>query len=309
MTSVPRSIARLLLLLLAALLISALLAPPIFYACEALAATGYAPFLVGMPFYRVFGRILQISAILAFIPTILQLKVRRLSDVGILRNSSPWRDIFAGLGIVVVIMAILGACLIGFDVYRLRESMDWAKFGRVILTAIFVSGLEEVIFRGILFGLLLRVLQTLPSAVISSVLFAAVHFLKPAKVGPAADEVTWTSGFSQILGVFGGGIDGRFVLGGMVTLFIAGMILAYATRKTRSLCLPFGIHAGWILAQQGLDIIARYRVRPPDDLWPLIGPAQVSGMVPIGWLPVAALAVTALCVWIYASFGRRSPLC
>lgn len=305
MTTVPKSLAQLVLLLLLALLITALLAPPVFYGCEALAASGWAPFLVGMPFYRVFGRILQITVVLAFVPTILRLKVRRLADVGIYRNPCPMRDMLAGMGIVIAVMAIFAAFLIGWDVFRLRESMDWAKFGRVILTAVFVSGFEEIIFRGILFGLLLRVLQTLPSAVISSFIFAAVHFLKPAKSGPLADEVTWTSGFAQVLGVFGGGIDGRFIFGGMATLFVAGLLLAYAARKTRSLWLPFGIHAGWILAQQGLDIAARYRVRPPDAFWPWIGPAQISGMVPIGWLPLIALAVTSLGVWIYASFCRR----
>jgi len=91
----------------------------------------------------------------------------------------------------------------------------------------------------------------------------------------------------------------------MATLFAAGMLLAWAAVRTRSLWLPIGLHAGWILGQQGLNWLAKYRVKPPEEFLPWIGPSLVSGVVPTGLLPLAAFAVTAAATAAYLAFARR----
>jgi membrane protease YdiL (CAAX protease family) len=99
------------------------------------------------------------------------------------------------------------------------------------------------------------------------------------------------------------------LLSGFVSLFVAGMILAAATFRTRSLWLAIGLHAGWIFCQQVLQWLARYRVKPPDELMPWVGPNVVSGAVPTGLLPLGALLLTGAGLWYYlrnASGASRS---
>ena len=51
------------------------------------------------------------------------------------------------------------------------------------------------------------------------------------------------------------------VLAGFTTLFLIGLILADARLQTRSLWLPIGLHAGWILASGAFNKIAHREIR------------------------------------------------
>ena len=77
--------------------------------------------------------------------------------------------------------------------------------------------------------------------------------------------------------------------------------------STRSLWLPVGLHAGWVLGQQLINLVGKYRVKPPDAFLPWVGPNVVSGMVPTGIAPAAALLVTGALVWWYLARVARPP--
>jgi len=95
------------------------------------------------------------------------------------------------------------------------------------------------------------------------------------------------------------------VLGwGMLSLLLAGLILAVATLRTRSLFLAIGLHAGWIIGQQGLQWAAKFRIKPPEALLPWIGPNVVSGAVPTGLVPSAMLLLTMALAFYYLSRAR-----
>jgi membrane protease YdiL (CAAX protease family) len=76
-------------------------------------------------------------------------------------------------------------------------------------------------------------------------------------------------------------------------------LLAAVTLRTRSLWLAMGLHAGWILGQQGFLTVARFRVKPEDAMLPWVGPNLVSGAVPTGVIPVAVLVFSAAIVWLW----------
>jgi hypothetical protein len=75
------------------------------------------------------------------------------------------------------------------------------------------------------------------------------------------------------------------------------LLLAAVTLKTQSLWPAIGLHAGWILAQQGFLAVVRFRVKPEDAMLPWIGPNLVSGAVPTGIIPVAVLLITFGMLW------------
>ena len=114
------------------------------------------------------------------------------------------------------------------------------------------------------------------AALLSAGIFSIVHFLK------APDQTTtsvgWTSGFVSLAHSFDQFAEPMLVLAGFTTLFLIGMILAYARLQTRSLWLPIGLHAGWIFANGAFNKIAH---REMVDL-PWLGKSLLIGIVPLG---------------------------
>jgi len=91
---------------------------------------------------------------------------------------------------------------------------------------------------------------------------------------------------------------------GALSLFVLGLTFSMATLRTRSLWLAIGLHAGCIFGQQALNVVAKYRIKPPDAWMPWVGPNVVHGMVPTGLVPLAALLAMGGLVWWYL---RREP--
>ena len=130
----------------------------------------------------------------------------------------------AGWGLGTLLQLFIFAAL-GIAGWLTVERADWqpVDFGVSIVSCIIISFNEELSFRGYI---LQRLAQAwgLPAAVIvSSLIFAMVHVLNP-NVQPLA----------------------------MVSLFVAGLLLACAYLVSRSLWLPIGLHIGWNLAEMHL---------------------------------------------------------
>jgi membrane protease YdiL (CAAX protease family) len=80
------------------------------------------------------------------------------------------------------------------------------------------------------------------------------------------------------------------LLGGFATLLLAGLILGYARARTRSLWMPIGLHAGWIVGEKGLMAVTRRSVE-----WPWLGPDIPNTLV--GLAPLLTLLITWGIVW------------
>jgi predicted MFS family arabinose efflux permease len=89
-----------------------------------------------------------------------------------------------------------------------------------------------------------------------------------------------------------------------VSLVLAGILLAVATIHTRSLFLAIGLHAGWILGQQGIQILGKFGIKPSDRLLPWVGENVVSGAVPTGLLPLVVLGITGVLIFWFLRYAR-----
>lgn len=279
---------KILLYLVVVVLLGAILSPPIYWMLHQ---------TVDFPFYRYLSRVTQVTAFVLLGPLLFWLGIRSTREFGLESNRQGARDALTGLALALVPGALLACVYLILEVYRIKQDLVLFLLLRIALTAGFVAVVEEFLFRGVFLGLAVKAFGRWPAAIGVSLAFAGVHFLRPARQEDAVVE--WWSGLAQIVGFAAAVPPPWLLLSGFVSLLVAGLILALATLRTRSLWLAIGLHGGWIFCQQALQWLARYRVKPPDALWPWIGPNVVSGAVPTGLLPLSALLLTGFGLWYY----------
>lgn len=293
MRAVLNPLGKILLYLAVVVLLAAILSPPIY---------GMLHGMLDFPFYRYFSRTAQVTAIILLVPLLFWLHIRRVSEFGIEKNPRRVRDALTGFGLGLIPVLLLGAGYLFCHVYRINPDLDGVKILRIAGTALVVAAVEEFLFRGVALGLAARAFGRWTAAVAVSVIFATVHFLKPAK---QVDEVVrWWTGFAQIPRVLEAAPRPDILVFGFASLFVAGMILALAAFRTRSLWLPIGIHAGWVLGQQGFQWLAKPRDKTFASFLPWTGPNVVSGAVPTGLAPLIVLLLTGAAVWLYLRYAR-----
>lgn len=296
-------ILRLLAYFAGVVLIACLLAPPLYWAGTALAEKGILHFLDGFPFHRYFSRSVQLAALFMLWPAFRWIGIRRFQELGIERNPLRWRDLAMGLGMALIPVLALAAGYLFFGVYSLKKDFAIGGAIRILGTAGAVAVLEEFLFRGVLLGLFLRSMRPAAAILLSSAVFALVHFMRVAKDG-SETVVTWWSGFAQLPQMFSSAPPWPLLGWGIFSLLLAGILLGMAAIRTRSLFLPIGIHAGWIIGQQGLQWAAKFRIKPPDALLPWVGQNVVSGAVPTGLIPTGILLLTTGLVIYYLRHDR-----
>ncbi len=296
---------KIFLYLLVALGLGALVAPPIFWAGQAMASSGLSDWLAGFPFHRVLSRCMQVSMIVLLWPTLRWIGLRRRSELNLQRNPLAATDAIAGLVLSAGVVAVLAVIYVVCGLFVLRPDAEWTGLGRIIPTAVAVSLVEEAIFRGVILGICLWTLPRIGAIALTSFLFAVVHFLKPAKSAFAPDAVRWWSGLAEATTFAPDLPESSLLLFGLGSLFVAGWILGKAAVRTRSLWLPIGLHAGWVLAQQTSNLFLRPAPADATSMLPWVGPNVVSGAVPTGLLPLAALILTAFLIDLYLRYVFR----
>ncbi len=287
---------KILIYLLAVLAAAVLLSPPIYWVCQLGIEQGWLEMLRGFPFHRYFSRTLQVAALLLAIPLFFSLRLRGWSDLGLEGDAARFRHLGQGLLCGLLPIAALAVGYFAFGIYGWKADPELSKLGRIALTAAAVGVFEELFFRGLLLGLAVRSLGAFAGMLLTSIIFAGVHFLRPAKAGTSG-AVTWWSGWEQLQALWSN-IPPWPLLGfGLATLCIAGWNLALVTRQTRSLWPAIGLHAGWVFGQQSLLALAKFQVRPPEALLPHVGPNLVSGAVPTGWIPALVVLLSGWWLW------------
>jgi membrane protease YdiL (CAAX protease family) len=289
--------ARLLAYFVATILFGVLAAPVLFWAAQSLAAHGIFPALATFDFESFFHRALMLGALLFLWPFLRWLRIKSLHDLGLARNPRWLRDLAVGFLISALPVLCCEIFLVERGVYSMRAISFWSALGGVILTATVVPLLEESLFRGLFLGVLLRGLRPVLAAALSAAIFAIVHFLK------APDETTisvqWNSGFVSLAHSFDQFREPMLVLSGFTTLFVIGVVLAHARLRTRSLWLPIGLHAGWILASGLFGKLARREILA----LPWLGKSLLIGLVP---LSVCLASWLLLRVWLKYGDPRES---
>ena len=277
--------------------LGATVAPWLFWGGRWLAAHGGPAFLGELDFQRCFHRGFLVAALALLWPAVRWLRIGSVAALGLEPNPHWRRDLLVGTLLPVLLLWLYGAGLLHLDFYRLKDPLPWARLPPAFATAAAVAVIEECLFRGVILGLVARTAPA-PAAVVSvSALFSILHFLKPREGILTAEEIGPWSGFALLPHAFHQFAEPGLVLAGFTTLFVVGVILAVATRGTRSLWFAIGLHAGLILGTRTFSILARRRaVRPP---W--IGDDLKIGLVPL-------LVLLILLAVVVAYVRRRSPV-
>jgi hypothetical protein len=155
------------------------------------------------------------------------------------------------------------------------------------VSATVVAFLEELIFRGALFGILRKTFAWPVALAASSAVYASVHFLQQA---PAPPPIDWLSGIRLLPELFRGPQDGLGLVPAFFTLLLAGAILALAYQRTGTLFLSIGLHAGWIFWLSAYRLLTQERPGAPRTIWG-------SDKLIDGWLPFFILGTVLAGLW------------
>lgn len=271
-------------------ILGALLAPPLFWGAQWLVGHGIFPALAKVDFESFFHRALLIAALVLLWPLLQTSNVRTRRDLALEPNRGWFRDLLGGFALAAIPLLCFGAIVIGIHIYSLRNIVKFAGIAQVIGATLAVPVIEEIFFRGLVLGILLRSGRVYWSMFLSSAFFAIVHFLKAPDRTSAV--VTWSSGFNSVAHSLAQFADPVMVAAAFTTLFLLGWILADARVRTRSLWLPAGLHAGWIFTAGVFNKIARRELLA----LPWLGKNLLVGLVPLA---------VALVTWLLLIYWKK----
>ena len=234
-------------------------------------------------FQRYFNRAVLVAAVLGLWPLLRALKMRR-SDFGLRSDRYAWQHLVLGFLLASGLLLQLGLGLATADLFRAKSNFDLAgALQQAAITAAGVAILEEVLFRGVLTGLLMRSLSAWKALVAIAVLFASLHFLKPPHdLDIARESVEMGTGFWLVGVIFATFGDAAMLVAEFATLLMVGLLLGYARLRTGALWLPIGLHAGWVFGVFAFRGV--FRARPfvkEGDYLPWIGENLKTGLLPL----------------------------
>lgn len=300
----PASGGRLLLwivgLFATSLLFGALLAGPVFNLVLWLGRNFQSlENLRDVEFERVASRCVLLVLLLSFVPVVKRAGMRDGRAIGFLPARTWWKLTGWGLliGSAATAVIFFGGWALG--AYGIREVLERGAIEKSLLYfigALLVGCIEEGLFRGLLFGALRRSAGFWGGAVISSVIYSAVHFAKPRPVVGAVYG-HWYSGLDLIPQLFNTVDLGPHFFPLALTLFFLGMVLCAFYQHTGSLYFSIGLHAGLVWLMR----IGGYFLERNEARWPwLFGDGDV---VSKSYIALFALGVL-LAVSLWLARGR-----
>jgi membrane protease YdiL (CAAX protease family) len=260
-----RPIRSLLIFTVVVFLGGALLAPWLFWLVQSVAPNSH---LAHNPFHRYVNRALLAFALIGIWPLVRSLGAKSWRDVGIVK--------FTGQGRLLLNGALLGfgslacAAVIGLVAHgrqfdsEITAARLAGKLAGALGTAIIVAVLEELLFRGAIFGALRKVMDWRGALVISAMVYAIVHFMQSADIqGPIA----WYSGLAVLPRMLAGFGDLSVVIPGFFNLTLAGIMLGLAYQRTGNLYFSIGLHAGWIFWLKFYGTVTKSVTGANEWLW------------------------------------------
>lgn len=257
---------------------------------------------------RYYNRMLMLTAIILLYPFIRTLKddsrgidIKSPLSVRLNPRLSGWKDMLVGfvyamgyMGIFFIVVRQLGWITIDLDASPGKALI------KAITPAVIVSLIEEWLFRGVLFALLLRSLSVRGTIIGLSFFFALVHFLKPYHGSPEImDGGSADAGFRLLAQIGERFLHPEDFIGIFMTLFIVGVILAYARHKTGYLWMPIGLHAGWVFTLKIYGALTNNTGTAHPVLY--------GNDIREGLVPLLFVCLTGAAVWLYLK-PRKSLL-
>lgn len=304
---------------LSALLLAAVIVPWVYQAGVWLAGLAAAKDLSGplewlgaacgrAKFGRFFSRSLMFSAVV-FLPVLFR-RIRAIraghDETGVPMTRVPWKSALLQIAVGCLIAGgmlwALGMILEGLGVYGpAKHAPGIGSFLRKVLVfAVIAPLVEESMFRGVLLGLWLKFARPLAACVGTSLVFAFVHFLDPPSGSIIANPASPLAGFELLGKILLHFTEPRFFATDFASLFGIGMILAWARVRTGALWFSIGLHAGWIVAFKGFNLLySSVRAHP-------LHPWGVGDTLRSGLLPLLTLGLTAvICHFVLRRFETR----
>lgn len=202
-------------------------------------------------------------------------------------------------GVVSLVMHVV--CSVWFGARALDfDGFTWyglaRKMVRGLCGAAAIGIIEEFFFRGLLFGALAKRFSVKRAVIISSAVYACMHFFRPKDIS-IADETAFWSGFAVLGQIITPFLTSEFLVES-VGLFLVGSCLALGYHYTRSLYFAAGLHAGWVWVIKVDGFIVDRTIESQIKWW---GSSQMVG----GTLTWLLLAVILLLIHLTLS-PRRS---
>ncbi len=250
----------------------------------------YAPGsgIAHQPFHRYVNRCLLVLALAGIWPLVLALGLKSWAEIGWKRSVPWWREARAGLffGFVSLSLAAVAALACGGHQWRAdHTAVEWAKhLGNAVGSAVLVSVLEELLFRGAVFSALRRGGSFAVAAAVSAGIYALVHFFERP---PEPTQVDAATGFLMLGRMLHGFMDPLAVFPGLLTLALAGGLLAWARERTGALWFGMGLHAGWIFWLKSYGFLT---VEAPTATGALWGSAKLYD----GWAALIVLSLVSI---------------
>ena len=243
--------------------------------------------LAESPFHRYVARALLGLALIGLVPLLHCAGMFQWRAVGLGRQGRPAMDVGRGFCVGFASLAGVAALALAAHASVLTPGLSAGQVLHALLgaalTAAIVAVLEELLFRGALFGVLRKTMPWPGALVVSSAVYSAVHFIQSVR---QAGEIHWYSGFVLLVEMFR---HGPPFIPAFLTLFVAGACLALAYQRTGALYFSMGLHAGWIFWLSFYKLLTRPAHAAHPSFW---GTDKLID----GWLAFAVLAVVLLLI-------------
>lgn len=202
------------------------------------------------PFIKVLSRSMLLVAALGLVP-LWRLSGLSARGIGLDRAQLQGRvsqqfaiPFLAGLLVVAPVMLFFS--VVGFRVWDTTTVIDGAFLLRMLgflASACLVGLFEETLFRGVFFSAVRARAPFLYAACLSSIFYAAVHFLTPEQ---GAETVSIGAGLMLVVEAFAG-LFGRSLWDAWLALFLLGVLFCWV-REHVSLWACMALHAAWVFA-------------------------------------------------------------
>jgi membrane protease YdiL (CAAX protease family) len=247
-------------------------------------------FLADPPFHRFVSRCLILLAILGLPSLFRALGFQSASILGLKFNSRHCLESLHGFCWAFITLAVLAALFAGFEARTLDlkpEPARWLQhLKNAALSAAIVGILEELLFRGALFGSLRQRHSFFRAALYSSILYALLHFLaRPEYAG----RVHSASGFVVLAQMLRGFTDFSAMIPAFLNLTLIGVLLALVFERTGSLLCSIGLHAGFVFWLKTLNFVTLPTANASTWFWG-------TNKIVDGWAATLVLVVTFILV-------------
>ncbi len=297
---------RLFLFVVMCLVIAAALTPSVYVWGKEFSAGGSGDGVMGSikgsmaraDLARYYNRVLMGVAVILLYPFIRTLRDNRNEiKLPFRQRINPrwqgWKDMFVGflyamgyMGLFFLVVHQLGWVVIDSDASPGRALV------KAISPAVGASLVEEWLFRGVLFALLLRSLSERGTVIGLSFFFALVHFLKPYRGSAEIEDGGAADAGFRLLGQIGEKfIHPEEFIGVFLTLFVVGVVLAYARLKTGYLWMSIGLHAGWVFTLKVYLALTNNTGAA--------NPVLYGSDIREGLVPLFFVSLTGAAVWLY----------